>query len=74
MSNELKIGLIGGGWMGKAHTVAYKNVPLIFGNKPSIPVLHTVADINIKFAEETYKYGGFKYFTNDWKKVVDWKH
>ena len=71
MSGELKIGLIGGGWMGKAHTAAYKNVPLIFGNEPSVPVLHTVADINIKFAEETYKYGGFKYFTNDWKKVVE---
>ena len=57
--------------MGKAHTAAYKNVPLIFGNEPAIPVLHTVADINLQSAEETYKYGGFKYFTNDWKKIVD---
>lgn len=57
--------------MGKAHTAAYKNVPLIFGNEPAIPVLHTVADINLQSAEETYKYGGFKYFTNDWKKIVE---
>ena len=57
--------------MGKAHTAAYKNVPLIFGNEPSIPILHTVADINLQSAEDTFKYGDFKYVTNDWKKIVE---
>jgi hypothetical protein len=27
---ELRIGLIGAGWMGKAHAVAYKNVLMVF--------------------------------------------
>ena len=54
MSKELKIGLIGGGWMGKAHTAAYKNLPLVFGNEPMTPVLHAISDINIEAAEETF--------------------
>ena len=71
MSKELKIGLIGGGWMGKAHTAAYKNLPLVFGNDPMIPILHTIADVNIKAAKDTFKYGGFKNYTDNWKKVIE---
>ena len=36
---EVRIGLIGAGWMGKAHTVAYRNVPLVFGPEPAICML-----------------------------------
>lgn len=31
MSKEIKIGLIGAGWMGKAHTTAFHNARMIFG-------------------------------------------
>ena len=31
----------------------------------------TVADINLRSAEDTFKYGNFKYVTNDWKKIVE---
>ena len=50
--------------MGKAHTAAYKNLPLVFGNDPMIPILHTIADVNIKAAKDTFKYGGFKNYTD----------
>ena len=71
MGQNLNIGVIGGGWMGKAHTLAYKNCSLIFGNEPLKPVLHTIADINIEVAKATAAYGNFKNFTNNWKEVVD---
>ena len=32
MSKEIKIGLIGAGWMGKAHTTAFHNARMIFGD------------------------------------------
>ena len=57
--------------MGKAHTAAYKNLPLVFGNEPMTPVLHAISDINIEAAEETFRYGGFKTFTDNWEKVVE---
>ena len=48
---EVRIGLIGAGWMGKAHTVAYRNVPLVFGPEPAMPKLEMVADVNPDWAE-----------------------
>ena len=71
MKKILNIGLIGGGWMGKAHTLAYKNCPLIFGNEPFLPVLHTIADINLDAAKQTANSGNFKGYTDNWKEVVD---
>ena len=48
---EIRIGLIGAGWMGKAHSVAYKNVPLVFGPAPAVPKLEMVADVNPDWAQ-----------------------
>ena len=36
---ELKIGLVGAGWMGKAHAMCYRAQPLAFGGQPAVPVL-----------------------------------
>ena len=37
MSKEIKIGLIGAGWMGKAHTTAFHNARMIFLRIRKIP-------------------------------------
>ena len=42
---DIRIGLIGAGFMGKAHATAFKNVPLVFGNEPGRPVLEVIADV-----------------------------
>lgn len=36
---KLKVGLIGAGFMGKAHVVAYSNMPKFFWPAPAVPVL-----------------------------------
>ena len=41
MSKEIKIGLIGAGWMGKAHTTAFHNARMIFGD--DMPVFELVS-------------------------------
>lgn len=41
--NEIRIGLIGGGWMGKAHTTAFHNAKMIFGD--DMPVFEIVSDV-----------------------------
>ena len=67
---EVRIGLVGAGWMGRAHASAYKNVPLVFGNEPAVPVLEFVADIDAERAESGAKAMGFRRWTADWRELV----
>jgi predicted dehydrogenase len=68
--NEVRIGLIGAGWMGKAHAVAYRNVPMVFGPEPAVPVLEMVADVNPAWAEAAAHNLGFARWSADWREVV----
>ena len=47
---ELKVGLVGAGWMGKAHAMSYRTARLAFGGKPVAAVLEVVADANEEIA------------------------
>jgi predicted dehydrogenase len=67
---EIRIGLIGAGWMGKAHSVAYRNVPLVFGPEPAVPRLEMVADVNPDWAQAAAHDLGFARWSADWRKVV----
>jgi predicted dehydrogenase len=67
---EIKIGLVGAGWMGKAHSVAYQNVPLVFGPEPGVPKLELVADVNLAWAAAAARNLGFARWTADWREVV----
>jgi predicted dehydrogenase len=68
--NQVRIGLIGAGWMGKAHAVAYRNVPMVFGPEPAVPVLEMVADVNPAWAEAAAHNLGFARWSADWREVV----
>ena len=68
--SEMRIGLIGAGWMGKAHAVAYRNVPMVFGPEPAVPVLEMVADVNPAWAEAAAQNLGFARWSADWREVV----
>jgi predicted dehydrogenase len=68
---KIGIGLIGAGWMGKAHTVAYRNVPLVFGPEPAIPRLEMIADINPEWARAAAESLGFARWTADWRTLID---
>lgn len=67
---EVRIGLVGAGWMGKAHANAFKNVPLVFGTEPAVPVLEVIADINPEWARAGVETLGFKRWTTEWREVV----
>lgn len=49
---ELNVGLIGGGFMGKAHSLAYAAMPMFFWPAPAIPVRKVIAEINDDLASE----------------------
>ena len=44
MSREIRIGLIGFGWMGPAHSRSYRNIPVYFPEADIRPRLVVVAD------------------------------
>jgi predicted dehydrogenase len=67
---EIRIGLIGAGWMGKAHSVAYRNVPMVFGPEPAVPKLEMVADVNPDWARRAAHDLGFARWSADWRDVV----
>lgn len=65
---EVRIGLIGAGWMGRAHTTAFHNARMIFGE--DMPVFELVSDVSeeqvSKFAEQM----GYHRYTTDWMDVI----
>ena len=66
---EIGVGIIGTGFMGKAHAFAYRAVAGIFPVKLT-PVLEMVADNNIEAAERTFRQLHFKRMTADWKALA----
>lgn len=68
---DIRIGLIGTGFMGKAHATAFKNVPMVFGNEPGRPILEIVADIDAKAVEKWAGEFGFARWTTNWQVIVE---
>ena len=66
--NEIRIGLIGAGWMGKAHTTAFHNAKMIFGD--DIPIFEMIADVNEEQVKEAAQTLGYRRYTTEWKEVV----
>jgi predicted dehydrogenase len=68
---ELNVGLIGAGFMGKAHSLAYAAMPMFFWPAPALPIRKTIAEANDQLAEEASRRFGFENYTSDWHQVVD---
>jgi predicted dehydrogenase len=66
---EIGFGLIGTGFMGKAHAFAYRAVAGIFPDSLR-PVLQAVADVNGPAAEKAASQFGFRRSLTDWKALV----
>lgn len=67
---ELKVGIVGGGYMGKAHAVAYAAVGGVF-DTPLRPKLEMVCATSEESAERYRKSFGFARATTDWRVLVD---
>ncbi len=68
---KLNVGLIGAGFMGKAHVIGYSNMPKLFWPAPAMPILKKVCDIVPEIAEEAKERFGFEQCCTDWKEVVN---
>ena len=68
--NELGIGLIGTGFMGKAHAFAYRAALAAFPDIP-VPRLEVIADVNEGLASKAAHQYGFARSTTDWRALVN---
>ncbi len=69
MTKTLGIGLIGTGFMGKAHAIAYRTALSAFPDIPT-PRLIAVADMNAEAAAKAARQYGFETSTDNWKEVI----
>ncbi len=62
---ELKVGIIGFGFMGKTHTYGYKTIPLYYGNLPYKIKLSGVCDAVPEVAQKAAESLDFEFSTNN---------
>lgn len=68
---KLNVAVIGGGFMAKAHSMAYACMPMFFWPAPAIPIRKVIVDINDKAAEEAKNKLGFESYSSNWKEVIN---
>jgi predicted dehydrogenase len=65
----LRIGMIGSGFMGRAHALAFRTVPAVF-ETGLVPELELLADVDRATAEAAAARLGFRRATGDWRELV----
>lgn len=68
---QLNVAMIGGGFMGKAHSIAYAGMPMFFWPAPAMPRRKIVVDVNEEMAKAAAERFGFETYSTDWRKVVE---
>ena len=68
---KINVGLIGAGFMAKAHSIAYAGMPMFFWPAPMIPVKKKLIDINEEIARDSAARFGFEGYGTDWCDVVE---
>ncbi|HZQ63782.1 MAG TPA: Gfo/Idh/MocA family oxidoreductase [Gaiellaceae bacterium] len=71
MPQTLNVGLIGAGFMGKAHSLAYAAMPMFFWPAPALPHRKLIAEVGDEVAAEAARRYGFESSTGDWRRVID---
>jgi predicted dehydrogenase len=70
MTKTVNVAMIGGGFMGKAHALAYAAMPMFFWPAPAIPVRLVVVDVTDALADEARRRFGFAESSSDWRSVI----
>ncbi|WLR99640.1 Gfo/Idh/MocA family protein [Shinella sumterensis] len=71
MTKVMNVAMIGGGFMGKAHAMAYAAMPMFFWPAPAIPHRKVVVDVTDGMADEARRRYGFEESSSDWRAVVN---
>lgn len=67
---KINVAMIGGGFMGKAHALAYAAMPMFFWPAPAIPVRKVAVDVTAEMAATAAARFGFEESSADWRAVI----
>ncbi len=67
----IRIGVVGFGWMGQAHSRSYRAIPTYFQDEPIKPVLAAVADTDPARVDAAVLGFGYETGTADWHELVE---
>lgn len=68
---EIGVGILGYAFMGKAHSHAFIDLPILFYPPPAKPVLVAICGRNKELVSEAAKRYGYKKYYTEWKKLVE---
>lgn len=67
---EVGVGMIGYGFMGKAHSNAYKTIPYMIYPPPAVPKLIAIAGRNEESVQEASRRYGYETAYTDWRDLI----
>lgn len=67
----LNVGMIGAGFMAKAHSLAYTGMPMYFWPAPAKFNKMMIADVTEELAKDAANRLGFADYTSNWKDIID---
>jgi predicted dehydrogenase len=68
--SEIRVGMVGYRFMGKAHSLAYRNLPFYFETKAK-PVLQAIAGRNEVELQKAAHQMGWSSYETDWKRLIE---
>lgn len=71
MKKEIHVGVLGTGFMCRAHANAYRTIPYMFPDASAVPVLDVVSASVREHAEQAADRYGFARAAEGWKNVLD---
>ena len=71
MKKKLRVGMIGYGFMGKAHTNAFRQAAKFFPDLPYEPELKIFCARNVDRANQFASNWGYEKVVTDWREVVE---
>ncbi|MCK5734195.1 MAG: Gfo/Idh/MocA family oxidoreductase, partial [Candidatus Latescibacteria bacterium] len=67
----LRVGLIGYGFIGRVHTVAYQGIPMYYDPPPCKIELAGVASGHEESCRRAVDQAGYEFGTTDWRELVE---
>ena len=66
---KIRVGLVGAGFAGRAHSLAYSNVPKIYSGAPQVECVR-LFDLTKQLAEDSAAQLGWQDATDDWRRIT----